>query len=268
MYKNIIDSLTVEQQQALLRGRVYLPGNPSHNLRASVDGPGRGILTEDGNVIETRALARIIPMRPLDVGKDWALDYTSAQTIKLYNKAIEAITGEMFDGKYFYSWLARVHDKARAFSWLPILTINGKLLTKNYEEISMDEVRRHAQLYQNEARRGAQNSEQLLTCLQASISITVYNRVHQLEVKYTIRREPEKEEILDGVCYLKVIIDCYHVNTRSSTSKIWKRLAQLPQYMKLAAKGDVQQLCIYTRNMMDQLQAAGETTMDLVTNLM
>jgi hypothetical protein len=67
---------------------------------------------------------------------------------------------------------------------------------------------------------------------------------------------------------LKVIIDCYHVNTRSSTAQIRKRLAQLPQYMKLIAKGDVQQLCIHTRNMMDQLQAAGETTMDLVTNLM
>jgi hypothetical protein len=72
MYKNIFDSLTVEQQQALLRGRVHLPGNPSHNLRASADGPGRGFMTEDGNVIETRALARIIPMTPLDVGKDWA----------------------------------------------------------------------------------------------------------------------------------------------------------------------------------------------------
>jgi hypothetical protein len=57
-------------------------------------------VTEDGNIIETRALARIIPTRPLDVGKDWALDYMSAQTIKLYNKAIEAIKGEAFDGKY------------------------------------------------------------------------------------------------------------------------------------------------------------------------
>jgi len=253
MYRNIFDSLTVDQQQALLRGRVHLPGNPSHNLRASADGPGRGIMTEEGNIIETRAVARIIPMR---------------QTIKLYNKAIEAIKGEAFDGKYLYSWLARVHDKARAFSWLPILTINGKLLTKNYAEISMDEVKRHAQLYQNEARRGAQNAEQLLTCLQASISRTVYNRVHQLEKKYTIRREPEKEDILDGVCYLKVIIDCYHVNTRSSTAQIRKRLAQFPQYMRLVAKGDVQQLCIHTRNKMDQLQAAGETTMDLLTNLM
>jgi hypothetical protein len=176
-------------------------------------------------------------MRPLDNGKDWALDYTSSQTIKLYNKATEAVKGDTFDGKYLYSWLARVHDKARTYSWLPVLTINGKALTKSYAEITMDEVRKHAQLYQNEARRSAQNSEQLLLCLQASISRPVYNRVnqltkmkqgevqknseklllclqasisrpvynrvHQLEEKYTITRKPEKEDVWDGVCYLK-----------------------------------------------------------------
>ena len=121
--------------------------------------------------------------------------------------------------------MASVHDKARAYSWLSILTINGKVLTKSYADLTMDEVRKHAQIYQNEARRGAQNAEQLLLCLQASISWSVYNRVHQLEKKYTITREPEKEEIWNGVCYLKVLIDCYHVNTRSSTAQIRKRLS-------------------------------------------
>jgi hypothetical protein len=207
-------------------------------------------------------------MRPLDIGREWALDYISPTTIKLYRKAIEAVKGEAFDGKYLCSWLARVHDKARAFSWLPILTINGKILTKSYADLSMNEVRQHAQKYQNEARRGAQNAEQMLTCLQASITRTVYNRIQQLSQKYTIIREPEKEEIWDGVCYLKVIIDSYHVNTRSSTAQIRKRLAQLPLYMKQVAKGDVKNLCIHMRNLLDQLQAAGETTMDLLTNLM
>jgi hypothetical protein len=268
LYSNIFNSLTVDQQQALLRGRVHLPPDPSHNLRATAAGPGRGIQTPGGEVIEARAHARVIPMRPLDIGKEWHLDYTSPTTIKLYNKAIEAVKGEAFDGKYLYSWLARVHDKARAYSWLSILTINGRILTKSYADISMDEVRQHAQRYQNEARRGAQNAEQMLTCLQASISRTVYNRVQQLTQKFTIIREPEKEEIWDGVCYLKVIIDSYHVNTRSSTAQIRKRLAQLPMYMKQVAKGDVQNLCIHTRNLLDQLQAAGETTMDLLTNLM
>jgi hypothetical protein len=99
LYREIFDSLTIDQQQALLRGRVHLPPNPSHNLRASADGPGRGMFTNDGERVESRAIARIIPMRLLDAGKDWALDYISSQTIKLYNKAIEAVKGDAFDGK-------------------------------------------------------------------------------------------------------------------------------------------------------------------------
>ena len=267
MYKNMFNNLTVDQQAALLRGRVHLPPDPSHNLRASAAGPGRGY-SEGQGYIETRAVARIIPMRPLDVGKDWALDYTSPQTIKLYHKAISAVAGEAFDGKYLYSFLARLQDKARTYSWNNILTIEGKLLTKHYAELSLATVRAHAQKYQDEARRSAQNAEQLLLCLQASITRTVYNKIYQFETKYTITREPEKENVWDGVCYLKVLIDSYHVNTRSSTAQIRKKLAQLSGYMRNVAKGDVQQLCTYTRALLDQLNAAGETTMDLLSNLM
>jgi hypothetical protein len=31
MYKDMFNTLTVDQQAALLRGRVHLPPNPSHN---------------------------------------------------------------------------------------------------------------------------------------------------------------------------------------------------------------------------------------------
>jgi hypothetical protein len=38
--------------------------------------------------------------------------------------------------------------------------------------------------------------------------------------------------------------------------------------MKHTAKGDVVQLCIYTRDLLDKLRAAGEDTHDLLTKLM
>jgi hypothetical protein len=96
----------------------------------------------------------------------------------------------------------------------------------------------------------------------------VYARLHQLQYKYTITREPEKEEVQDGVCYLKTLIDCYHVNTRSSTGEIRKKLAQLHLYMKHTAKGDIVQLCVYTRDLLARLRAAGEDTHDLLINLL
>jgi hypothetical protein len=71
----------------------------------------------------------------------------------------------------------------------------------------------------------------------------------------------------DGICFLKTIIDNYHSNTRSSTKQIRKKLAQLNYYMRHVAKGDVNKLCEHTRELMYELNAAGETTNNLLANL-
>ena len=39
------------------------------------------------------------------------------------------------------TWLVQVQDKANMFTWTPILTIKGKLLTQHYTEITMEDVR-------------------------------------------------------------------------------------------------------------------------------
>jgi hypothetical protein len=61
------------------------------------------------------------------------------------------------------------------FTWTSILTINGKPLTQNFTKITMEEVRAHAQVYQDRSLREAQNSEMLIQCLKASITRTVHN---------------------------------------------------------------------------------------------
>ena len=211
---------------------------------------------------------RMAPMRPMDVAKDRSLDYVTPQSIKFYHKAIEKLPGEKFNGNMLHIWLQLITDRAMSCAWTNVFTIKGRLLTENYAERSLREVRAHAQEYQNEGMRRAQNAEMLLQCLKASISKTVYSRIYQLRHNYTIIREPDEQQVQDGLCYLKTIIDCYHVNTRSSTAEIRKKLAQLHIYMKHTAKGDVVQLCIYTRDLLDKLRAAGEDTQDLLTNLM
>jgi hypothetical protein len=64
-------------------------------------------------------------------------------------------------------------------AWTNVFTIKGRLLTENYAESFLREVRAHAQEYQNEGRRRAQNAEMLLQCLKASICKTVYSRIYQ-----------------------------------------------------------------------------------------
>ncbi len=57
-------------------------------------------------------------------------------------------------------------------------------------------------------------------------------------------------------------------NTRSSTVAVRKQIAQLDAYMKDVAKDDVLKLCAHTRSLLYELNAAGETTMDLLNNLL
>jgi hypothetical protein len=84
--------------------------------------------------------------------------------------------------------------------------------------------------------------------------------------KYTFYRKNAFEPIQDGVSFLKTIIDYYHSNTRSTTKQIRKQLATLNYYMNIA-KGDVMKLCEHTRELMYELNAAGETANDLLANL-
>jgi len=207
------------------------------------------------------------PMRPLDVAWDAYLDYSAVQSIKFYNKGVEKLPGEAFNGKLLLTWLIQVQDKANMFTWTSILTINGRPLTQNFTKITMEEVRAHAQVYQDRSMREAQNSEMLIQCLKVSITRTVYNKIYLQREKYLILRKNTNELVEDGVCFLNTIIDNYHSNTRSSTKQIRKQLATLNYYMRNVAKGDVTKLSEHTRELMFELNAAGETTSDLLANL-
>ena len=137
-------------------------------------------------------IPRRSPMGPLDVARDWILDYVSPQSIKFYYRAIQQLPGNRFNGTMLCNWLQLITDRATSCAWTSILTIKGKLLTEYYAALSLKEVREHAQGYQDEGKRRSQNAEMLLQCLKASITKEVYARVQQLSTQYTITVEPEK----------------------------------------------------------------------------
>ena len=101
-----------------------------------------------------------------------------------------------------------------------------------------------------------QNAEHLTTSLKGSITKVVHTRICQLRNKYHITREPGKDEVDDCVCYLKVIIDCFHCNTRSVTAEVRTQLLRLHKYVTEVARG----LCQHTIELLDKLNAAGNTT--------
>jgi len=97
-------------------------------------------------------------MEPLSIDNDYYLDSRDSQNIKFFNKGQEKLPGEPFSGKNILSWLQCLEIKAMEFHWISTLTIDGKLLTTHFAELSMERVKGAAQEIQNEAQRKAQNS--------------------------------------------------------------------------------------------------------------
>jgi len=62
---------------------------------------------------------------------------------------VEKLPGEKFNGRLLLTWLIQVQDKANMYTWTSILTVKGKLLTQNFTELTMEDVRAHAQVYQD-----------------------------------------------------------------------------------------------------------------------
>jgi hypothetical protein len=208
----------------------------------------------------------VVAMEPLSIDHNLYLDYRSPQSIKFFNKGRERLPGDPFSGQNIFSWLKRLEIKENEFHWIPTLTIDGKLLTTHFAELSMDTVKKAAQEFQNEAQRKAQNSRMLFYCITASISQSVMDNLSLKTHLFTL--QVRKRPIQDGVCMLKVLIDSYYASTRFTTIEIRKQLANLPIYMQTVTKGDVTRLCEQTRKLNAELEASGEKTLNLVANVL
>jgi len=55
-----------------------------------------------------RALTFEAPTRPFNVIRSMYLEYTTTQSIKFYNKGVEKLPGEQFNGKLLLTWLVQV----------------------------------------------------------------------------------------------------------------------------------------------------------------
>jgi hypothetical protein len=130
----------------------------------------------------------------------------------------------------------------------------------------MERVKAAAQEIQDEAQQRAQKSQMLLYCITASVTPQVVDRLALKNHIFTL--QVRGKSVQDGVCMLKVLIDCYYASTRYTTSEIRKQLASLPTDMQTIAKGDMAQLCEQTRKLNAELEAAGERTLDLMANLL
>lgn len=201
-----------------------------------------------------------------------AIDYSTSHGAKLYKMATEPLRTEKFDvdPKSVKMFLSALKDRARSMGWTTILEIpedaeldlHSKLrsLITQYGQITLEQIRAHANVYIAQQARCAQDSMQLYHCLMNSLSKTGLNKVTVWEEDYTIGQLPS------GPMLLKVILRESHIDTRATVRHIRAKLSQMATYLP-TVNNDIPAFNRYVMELIDDLNARGETTQDLLSNL-
>ena len=215
--------------------------------------------------------AAVFARAPAQLNHAALLNYMDKKDIELHKSGSAALPGDPYDGKAnLQSWLNKVESRALSFGMIPILTINGELLTRRFGEITKAQILQAVMIYQNARGRNAQNSEILYNCLVASITEEVLARVNVEQDQFEIEAQVDAiqvETVKDGVLFLKAIIDNTYTNTRSNATLARENLSSLDSYMAKLPKSDVTKFNQYVKVNTKELAAANEATTDLVMNL-
>lgn len=217
-------------------------------------------------------VATVFALSPALVNNVALIDYSTTQGAKLYKSAIETLRSEKFDldTKSLKAFLGSLKDRSRAMGWQVILEIPAdaaqdvnvglRSLLTQYGQISLDQIRAHAEIYINARSRAAQESMLLYECLMNSLSKAGINKVSVWENDYTVNGLPS------GPMLLKVILRESHIDTRATVRHIRAKLSKMSSYLP-TINNDIPAFNRYVMDLMDDLHARGETTEDLLANL-
>lgn len=206
-------------------------------------------------------------MATLDV-----IDYNTAAGTKVWNNATSKLSDELFDcdSEGLRDFLELIRARSEVMGWnLSVLSIpvdvNDNLgdtqdFLDHYGEIDLDHCRAHALTYYNQQNRAAQDSMMLYKCIMDSMSRSGRNKITGFRDQYTINGTPI------GILVLKVVVRESYIDTNATTTFIRTQLSSLDEYLPLIDY-DIGKFNLHVQALIEALNARGETTSDLLTNL-
>ena len=213
----------------------------------------------------------VFAREPAQANQAGLLNYNDRNDIELHKNGSKALPGDPYDGTKIQQWLAKVESRGISLGMQNILTFNGELITRRYGDISRNDVMTAAMQYQQAQGRDAQNASILFNFLSASITDTIRTKVNLEPERFVLQLPTQVPDITtpvnDGTCFLKAIIDSTYTNTLSGASMAREELSSLDTYMKTLKKSNITKFNLYVKEKIKELEAANETTSDLIVNL-
>lgn len=142
--------------------------------------------------------------------------------------------------------------------WRNILTHHGTL--------TMQHLKTFAITYIDEQSREAQINQQIVTCINNSLSKQGQQKISAHVSEWKVEVPSTGAVRSSWILLLKVIIRESYIDTNATSRILREKLSSLPHYLK-TFNNDITALNSFVLVTLQQLTARGETTSDLVSNL-
>ena len=201
------------------------------------------------------------------------LDYSTKAGTYLYKEATSKLSEELYDCSPdgFLQFMKSVKVRAEAFGWSEkdrLLWIepedgeNKINLITDYGQVSLERIQKIEGARMNQATRLAQDNRALYECLNNSLTMEGLAKVRINEAEY-MRGNPT---LPSGLLFLKILIRESYLDSNATTSMIRTKLSNLDTYIGQVGS-DINKFNKYVQTLLEALNARGETTTDLLTNL-
>ena len=203
------------------------------------------------------------------------IDLTTREGIKLYQNATRSFYSDPADcfnceAPGLHGFLKEVEGRASRFGWrdaileIPSGITNPLGGTKNvlmhYGELSLEHLRAWETTYLHGISRAAQDTAHLHLCLMNSLTQAGKDKVRLWSDQFILNGHES------GILPLKIIIRDSHLNTNATTNSIMTQLSNLYEYIT-SIGCDIIKFNEHVKRLLEQLNARGGETRDLLTNL-
>ena len=205
------------------------------------------------------------------------IDCSQKEGKKLYEDASRKLCDEPFscDPDEYHDLLQVLSSRAMEWSWdssimnVPTDSSNAASpkvsLLIEHGKLSIGQIRQYEKTYIATQTRQAQNSYMLYQALFKSLSKIGRSKIILDKKDYVVN--VGGQEYRSGNLLLKVILNKMHLETKAAARGIRQRLANLDTYITKIGY-DIVKFNKYVKSQMQHLAAKGETTNDLVDNVL
>ena len=200
------------------------------------------------------------------------LDYTTGLGAKIFSKSTEPLPTIFNVNKpNLRILLNELQMRSETYGWKDLLSIDISTphqiqapisLLHTHGRCTLKQVQDDSARYMNSISRKRQNNYQLFVCLNNSVDDQTKRILANEESLYTSNGPP------CGVTYLKLLLQKAEVDTRATASYIRRNLTQLDHYMVNEAKNNITKFNEYVNDQLNTLATRGETSSDIVINLL